>query len=301
MSSFKMQSISHSEYLSGKYKNVSSSSGNHEAKIWYKDNGSIDEDSTYSDNYLRSNGLGRYAKKAETSSSKSSHSKSSSSSKSSSNGSSLFGSSSKNSSSSSTSSKTSNSNTSSYMEREESYQEIEARLTNERLGKYINNLVDNCCDIYDEEIIEKTRALGEEIGINGDEAVAELQKSFKRSYDPEFIMKYMRLSIVPTMEGYHGREAKIPSGCKKALMHYMRCALNYDYIKKGENVKEWMKNLETVIKLHYNEDFEVFELYAKLKEQVELKKQRIRKVFKIIGIILLSILFILFLGYLPIW
>ena len=80
MSSFKMQPISHSEYLSGKYKDVSTISGKHEAKVWYKDNGSINEDSTYSDNYLRSNGLGRYAKKAE-SSSKSSSSKSSSSSK----------------------------------------------------------------------------------------------------------------------------------------------------------------------------------------------------------------------------
>ena len=78
MSSFKMQPISHSEYLSGKYRDVSSSSGKHEAKVWYKDNGSINEDSTYSDSYLRSNGLGRYAKKAE-SSSKSSSSKSSSS------------------------------------------------------------------------------------------------------------------------------------------------------------------------------------------------------------------------------
>lgn len=75
-----MQPISHSEYLSGKYKDVSTISGKHEAKVWYKDNGSINEDSTYSDNYLRSNGLGRYAKKAE-SSSKSSSSKSSSSSK----------------------------------------------------------------------------------------------------------------------------------------------------------------------------------------------------------------------------
>ena len=82
MSSFKMQTISHSEYLSGKYRDVSSSSGKHEAKVWYKDNGSINEDSTYSDNYLRSNGLGRYAKKAESSSKSSSSSKGSSSKKS---------------------------------------------------------------------------------------------------------------------------------------------------------------------------------------------------------------------------
>ena len=80
MSSFKLKSISHDEYLSGKYQSVSSdSSGNHEAKVWYKDNGSINEELTYSDNYQRSNGIGRYAKKSESPSKESSKSSSSSS------------------------------------------------------------------------------------------------------------------------------------------------------------------------------------------------------------------------------
>ena len=295
-----MQTISHSEYLSGKYKNVSSSSGNHEAKVWYKDNGAIDEDSTYSDSYLRSNGLGRYAKKAESSSKSSSISKSSSSS-------SLFSSSSKKSSSSSTSSiKTSYSKTSTSMGRELTEQEIEAKLTNERLSKYINNLVNDCCDIYDEEIIEKTRAMGEEVGLSGDEAVAKLQREFKQKYDPETVMKWHNCSIVYALEGWPERPgvqcgnrmfgAKIPTGCKKALMHYMRCALNYDYIKKGGETKIWLKNLDTAIKLHYNEDFEVFEIYAKLKEQYELKKQKKRKIFKVIGIILLTLFILLILA-----
>lgn len=82
MSSFKMQPISHSEYLSGKYQSVSSdSSNNHEAKVWYNSDGSINEELTYSYNYQRANSIGRYAKKAE-SGSKSSSSKSSSSKKS---------------------------------------------------------------------------------------------------------------------------------------------------------------------------------------------------------------------------
>ncbi len=52
MSSFKMTPISHAEYLSGKYQHVSSSSGNHEAKIWYDSQGNIDEKLTYSRRYL---------------------------------------------------------------------------------------------------------------------------------------------------------------------------------------------------------------------------------------------------------
>ena len=79
-------------------------------------------------------------------------------------------------------------------------------------------------------------------------------------------------------------------------MHYMRCALNYDYIKKGGETKIWLKNLDTAIKLHYNEDFEVFEIYAKLKEQYELKKQKKRKIFKVIGIILLTLFILLILA-----
>ena len=48
----KMIPISHEEYLSGKYQSVSSSGGKHEARVWYKDNGDIDEESTYSRAYL---------------------------------------------------------------------------------------------------------------------------------------------------------------------------------------------------------------------------------------------------------
>lgn len=48
----KMIPISHAEYVSGKYQHVSSSGGKHEARVWYKDNGDIDEESTYSRAYL---------------------------------------------------------------------------------------------------------------------------------------------------------------------------------------------------------------------------------------------------------
>ena len=42
------------------------------------------------------------------------------------------------------------------MERQLSDQEIDAKLTNDRLRSYIRKLVENCVDIEDEDIIEKT-------------------------------------------------------------------------------------------------------------------------------------------------
>ncbi len=65
--------ISHEEYCSGKYQNVSTISGKHYARIFYV-NGEINPNSTYSDSYLRKNKLGKYAGSGSSSSSKSSKS-----------------------------------------------------------------------------------------------------------------------------------------------------------------------------------------------------------------------------------
>lgn len=52
--------ISHEEYLSMKYSNVSHKSGEHYARITTVD-GEIDAAQTYTDSYCKKNGLGRYA------------------------------------------------------------------------------------------------------------------------------------------------------------------------------------------------------------------------------------------------
>lgn len=52
--------ISHEEYLSMKYRNVSHKSGEHYARITTVD-GEIDAAQTYTDSYCKKNGLGRYA------------------------------------------------------------------------------------------------------------------------------------------------------------------------------------------------------------------------------------------------
>lgn len=175
------------------------------------------------------------------------------------------------------------------MGRELTEQEIEAKLSNERLGKHITNLVNNCCDIYDKEIIEKTQALGEELGLSGDEAISELNRLFKRHYDPEFIMKNFGRSVTQAFDERRFG-AKIPTGCRKALLHYMRCAISYEYLKKGDNIKEWMKKLKSAVSLHYSNDNEVQELYAEIENIV--KKRRRRTIPAIILGIIAGIIFL---------
>ena len=283
-----MKSISHDEYLSGKYQSVSSdSSGNHEAKVWYKDNGSINEELTYSDNYQRSNGIGRYAKKSESPSKESSKSSSSSSRSSSSSSSSR--------SSSSTSSFT-NTSKSKPMERELTYEEVQDLRTQKKLGAYLDSMIANCCDIYDESVIEKTRQLAEEVGANGDDALAKLYKYFKRHYDPEYVVANYG-KVYGGVVGVINREVKIPTGCKKALLHYMNYALCNEYIEtvKAKDLKEWMKKLNSAVTMHYSNDTEVQELYTKIKEKVEIRNQKDRKKYMIIGgAILIFLLWLIF-------
>ncbi len=62
--------ISHDEYLSGKYRNITSRSGEHYARVWYIGN-DIDAGKTYSDSYCKKHGLGKYAGGGSSSSSSS--------------------------------------------------------------------------------------------------------------------------------------------------------------------------------------------------------------------------------------
>lgn len=186
------------------------------------------------------------------------------------------------------------------MNRERSYLEIESDLNDQRLAKYVRNLVADCCDIYDEDVIEKTKEFGESIGISGDEALAYLYKEFKSKYDPEHNMKVFNQDIVSAFESsYSYRRVEIPTGNTRALLHYMRCALTYDYLKKGVNVKEWMKKLNSVITLHYSGVSEVQEVYAQLKAEIEKEKQKTKKIImttlKIIGGVIGGIILILIL------
>lgn len=182
------------------------------------------------------------------------------------------------------------------MERELTYGEIQDQRTQKKLGAYINSMVANCCDIYDESVIEKTRQLAEEVGANGDDAVAQLYKYFKHHYDPEYFnANFGRVN--GGVVGVINHKVKIPTGCKKALLHYMNFALCNEYIEtvKAKDLKEWMKKLNSVVTMHYSNDTEVQEQYTKIKEKVEIRKQKDRKKYMIIGgAILIFLLWLIF-------
>ena len=302
MASYKMQPISHSEYLSGKYRNVSSSSGEHEAKVWYKDNGSINEDETYSDNYLRSNGLGRYAKKAETSSKSSSSSSKSSSSSGSSSSSSKSSSSSRSSSSSSSSSiKSSSSNSNnessnSDMDELVKYRRDNDIQKNDELKKYLERLVGDSpeFDIYDEIILEKVHAVGEDIGMTAEAAEAAYVDYYKKKFDIEYWMNSQKHD---SFKHRVFQEVK-PTKNREQILKYMRYTLYTGLIAKrfnsGNNdgstkyIKEWWKELETVVKIHHSGDAEVnaaFEELQKDYKKVISKLNRTRSMMIILPLL----------------
>ena len=310
MASYKMQPISHSEYLSGKYKNVSSSSGEHEAKVWYKDNGSINEDETYSDNYLRSNGLGRYAKKAETSSkSSSSSSKSSSSSGSSSRSSSSSSSSRSSSSSSSSSIKSSSSNSNNESSNSDMDDLVKYRRDNEiqknsELEKYLKQLIGNSpeFDVYDENILKKVHAVGEDIGMTAEAAEAAYVDYYKMKFDIEYWINRQPSALLKDRVFQYVK----PTKNREQILKYMRYTLYSGLIAKcfnsGNNdgsteyIKEWWKELETVVKIHHSGDAEVnaaFEELQKDYKKVLSKLKRTRSMMIIIPLMAFLIMLLM--------
>lgn len=311
MASYKMQPISHSEYLSGKYQNVSSSSGEHEAKVWYKDNGSINEELTYSDNYQRSNGIGRYAKKAETSSKSSSSSSKSSSSSGSSSSSSKSSSSSRSSSSSSSSSiksSSSNSNNESSNSDMDSWVKYRRDIKWEKdseLDGYLRQLVGDSpeFDVYDENILKKVHAVGEDIGMTAEAAEAAYVDYYKMKFDIEYWINRQPSVLLKDRVFQYVK----PTKNREQILKYMRYTLYSGLIAKcfnsGNNdgsteyIKEWWKELETVVKIHHSGDAEVnaaFEELQKDYEKVISKLKRTRRMMIILP--LLPILIMLLIG-----
>ena len=243
MPSFKMKPISHDEYLSGKYKDVSTISGKHEAKVWYKDNGSIDEDYTYSDSYLRSKGLGRYAKKAE-SSSKSSSSKSSSSKSSGGSSFSLFGSGSKNNSS----------KAEEKVEEKTVYVKVEIPATDEERLDY---LYYRLC--YDGDFNElKKNALiakAQSLGLDATELIERMEKRMRHLSDYKYAEEI----------GEYAGNAYPPIE-REELMEYIK------YMNKKNSGRWWtdtLINLDLVVRKHYEMDTELRGIVDELKKHSE--------------------------------
>lgn len=240
-----MKPISHDEYLSGKYKDVSTISGKHEAKVWYKDNGSIDEDYTYSDSYLRSKGLGRYAKKAE-SSSKSSSSKSSSS----------KSSSSKNSSSKSSGGKQESSKAKkAEVEREkDEYVDIEIPATDEERLDYLYWILSRYGD-YNELKVNALKAKAESLGLDATKLLEKLEKELRTYSDYEYAAQNKQYygNIYPPVE-------------REKLLKFI------DFFNK-RNKNNWdsnrLFNLDFVVRKHYENDAELRGIVDELKKHSE--------------------------------
>ncbi len=248
MPSFKMKPISHDEYLSGKYKDVSTSSGKHEAKVWYKDNGSIDEDYTYSDSYLRSKGLGRYAKKAESgsksSSSKSSSSKSSSSKSSGGSSFSLFGSGSKNNSS----------KAEEKVEEKTVYVNVKVPATDEERLEYLYYRLCYNGD-FNELKINALIAKAQSLGLDATELIERLEKRMRHLSDYKYAEEI----------GKDARNAYPPIE-REELMEYIK------YINKEDRGRWWtdtLINLDLVVRKHYEMDTELRGIVDELKKHSE--------------------------------
>lgn len=238
-----MKPISHDEYLSGKYKDVSTSSGKHEAKVWYKDNGSIDEDYTYSDSYLRSKGLGRYAKKAE-SSSKSSSSKSSSSKSSGGSSFSLFGSGSKNNSS----------KAEEKVEEKTVYVKVEIPATDEERLEYLYYRLCYNGD-FNELKVNALIAKAQSLGLDATELIERLEKRMRHLSDYKYAEEI----------GEDARDAYPPIE-REELMEYIK------YINKEDRGRWWtdtLINLDLVVRKHYEMDTELRGIVDELKKHSE--------------------------------
>lgn len=245
MPSFKMKPISHDEYLSGKYKDVSTISGKHEAKVWYKDNGSIDEDYTYSDSYLRSKGLGRYAKKAESgsksSSSKSSSSKSSSSKSSGGSSFSLFGSGSKNNSS----------KAEEKVEEKTVYVNVKVPATDEKRLEYLYYRLCYNGD-FNELKINALIAKAQSLGLDATELIERMEKRMRHLSDYKYAEEI----------GEDAGDAYPPIE-REELMEYIK------YMNKENRGRWWtdtLINLDLVVRKHYEMDTELRSIVDDLKK-----------------------------------
>ncbi|MBO5880463.1 MAG: hypothetical protein J6Q57_02280 [Paraprevotella sp.] len=290
MASMKIVPISHDEYLSGKWQSVSSSSGKHEAKVFYKDDGSIDECS-YSDSYCRKHQLGRYAPKAASSSSKSSSSKSSSGKSGSKIAPIPF---------LSKSSKRKPNIFDEDYEEEDNDNEEEPEMENEirvraeiedgRKREFIEKIesyVDGGEDITT-EMIEEVRSLAIENGYSPTEAEITL-KNAQRKQDPERVYA----------DEYQGPYRKFSD-----FLKYYHVPRNREYLIKYINMilitkdgiddmsDETLENIKKVVNIKFRNDSEIQALFKELRAK-KRKKERLFLAIPIIAMIIMLIMAII--------
>ena len=163
---------------------------------------------------------------------------------------------------------------------------------NSELDKYLEQLVGDSpeFDVYDENILKKVHAVGEDIGMTAESAEAAYVDYYKMKFDIEYWMNrqvhYSKDRVFQYVK---------PTKNREQILKYMRYTLYSGLIAKcfndNESTKyyeEWWKELEAVVKIHHSGDAEVnaaFEDLQKDFEKVISKLKRTRRMMIIIPLL----------------
>ena len=175
---------------------------------------------------------------------------------------------------------------------------------NSELEKYLKQLIGNSpeFDVYDENILKKVHAVGEDIGMTAEAAEAAYVDYYKMKFDIEY---WMDRQVHDMFKVRVFQQVK-PTKNREQILKYMRYTLYSGLIAKhfnsGNNdgstkyIKEWWKELETVVKIHHSGDAEVnaaFEELQKDYKKVLSKLKRTRSMMIIIPLMAFLIMLLM--------
>ena len=167
---------------------------------------------------------------------------------------------------------------------------------NSELEKYLKRLVGDSpeFDVYDENILKKVHAVGEDIGMTAEAAEAAYVDYYKMKFDIEY---WMNRQPCEQYKQDVFQNVK-PTKNREQILKYMRYTLYSGLIAKCFNsdnndgstkyIKEWWKELEAVVKIHHSGDAEVnaaFEDLQKDYKKVISKLNRTRRMMIIIPLL----------------
>lgn len=172
---------------------------------------------------------------------------------------------------------------------------------NSELDKYLEQLVGDSpeFDVYDEIILKKVHAVGEDIGMTAEAAEAAYVDYYKMKFDIEYWMNRQKHDMFKKNVFYKVK----PTKNREQILKYMRYTLYSGLIAKYFNeddstkyIKEWWKELEAVVKIHHSGDAEVnaaFEDLQKDYEKVISKLKRKQRMMIILPLLPLLILLLI--------
>ena len=164
---------------------------------------------------------------------------------------------------------------------------------NSELEEYLERLVGNSpeFDVYDENILKKVHAVGEDIGMTAEAAEAAYVDYYKMKFDIEYWMDRQKHDMFKRRVF---QEVK-PTKNREQILKYMRYTLYTGLIAKHFNsdnndgsteyIKEWWKELETVVKIHHSGDAEVNAVFEELQKDYEKVISKLKRTQRMMIII----------------